>query len=80
MAYVRLRATVHRFWLASSDGVGQRDIGWELDLTVPFEVGGAGTALVGHSAFRADGGAREANLGDSGSYRHWAFAQLGISF
>lgn len=75
-----LRATVHRFWLASSDGVDQSEIGWEFDLTVPFEVGDAGTALVGYSAFRAGGGAQEANLGYSGSYRHWAFAQLGISF
>ena len=71
---------MHRFWLASSDDVARSEIGWELDLSVPFEVGGAGTALVGYSAFRAGGGAQQANLGDSGSYRHWAFVQLAISF
>jgi hypothetical protein len=75
-----LEIDVHRFLLANDAGLESRDLGWELDLTYPFQFAGAGRFLVGYSLFRNGPGAATAGLGADGKVSHWGFVQAGVSF
>ena len=74
-----VEATLHRFWLAE-EAPGGRDLGWELDLTVPFAAVPGVRALAGYSVFRTGGAAPAAGLPDEGAWLHWGFVQLTAGF
>lgn len=75
-----LEIDVHRFLLADDTGLEARDLGWELDLTYPFRVAGAGRITLGYSLFRFGAAAPAVGLGPEGDVRHWGFVQAGVTF
>jgi hypothetical protein len=75
-----LEIDLHRFLLTEDAGLDARDIGWELDLTYPFQFAGAGRFLVGYSVFRNGAAAPSIGLGADGKVWHWGFVQAGVSF
>ena len=84
-----LDATLHRFWTATARSVAapgggfteDRDLGWELDLTLPFPVRPGLGGLAGYSLYRTGEAAPLAGLGtESGDLLHWAYLQLQVNF
>jgi hypothetical protein len=71
---------VHRFLLSEQGTLESRDIGWELDLTYPFQFAGASRIMVGYSLFRNGPAAPAIGLGADGRTWHWAFVQATVSF
>jgi hypothetical protein len=67
---------VHRF----SQAKGAGELGWELDLTVPFTAAQGVRALAGYSAFLTGEAAPTAGLPREGEWLHWAFVQLSLAF
>jgi hypothetical protein len=71
---------LHRFLLTDDTGLDSRDLGWELDLTYPFTVAGAGRITAGYSLFRNGAAAPAIGLGEDGKLRHWGFVQAAVAF
>lgn len=77
----QLALDVHRFSLAERfPDSDERELGWELDLTVPVEVGPGQRLVAGYSAFRNGPAAGLLGHGDDGTWRHWGYAQLSFTF
>lgn len=74
-----LDATLHRFWFAREPAALDRDIGWELDVTLPYRLGDGVDVQAGYSAFFASDGAAGAGLGPPGEVLHWAYLQLRLA-
>jgi hypothetical protein len=60
--------------------VERRDLGWELDLTLPLTVGPNQRLQLGYSAYRNGEAASLAGLGDDGDWWHWGYAMLTFGF
>jgi hypothetical protein len=75
-----LEIDYHQFLLSDDSGLDSRNLGWELDLTYPFRIAGAGRFTVGYSIFRNGPAAPVIGLGDEGKTWHWGFVQAGVSF
>lgn len=69
-------AALHRFWLAEEAAEG-RDLGWELDLTLPFTVGGL-RAQAGWSTFLNGAAAPTVGLGEEGEWLNWGYVQVTV--
>jgi Alginate export len=74
---VAARVDIHRF---APQAGNSREIGWELDAIVPVKLSKAVDLELGYGAFRASSGADVMGLGQAGSTRHWAYAQLRAAF
>jgi hypothetical protein len=73
-----LEVTAHHFQLARSAPEG-RNLGWEVDLTLPFPAAQGVRGLTGYSLFRTGSAAPAAAL-PPGEWLHWAFVQLSVAF
>jgi hypothetical protein len=78
--YGAVDVDLHRFLLTNDVGLDSRDLGWELDLSYPFTVAGAGRITLGYSAFRNGGAAPTIGLGEDGKVWHWGFVQASVGF
>ncbi len=73
----QLHGELHRYAAQAGDS---REIGWELDITIPMRLSPAASFEVGYGAFRAGPGASTIGLGAAGTSRHWAYAMLRTAF
>lgn len=78
---VPLALDVHRFWTAAErPGDGSRDLGWELDLTLPLTLAPGQRLQLGYSAFRAGDAAPLAGIGAAGRWAHWGYLMATFGF
>jgi hypothetical protein len=82
-----LRADVHHFRTAASGAVAattgapvDRTLGWEADLTLPFQLSPAAGVELGYAVFRPGAGGESLGLGRDGSTRQWGYVQLRVGF
>ena len=78
--YGRVNLDVHRFSLADHSGLDESEIGWELDVTYPFQLDRATRFLVGYGLFRNGAAAPAIGLGEDGETWHGAYLQATVSF
>ena len=78
---VPLTLDVHRFWTAAQRAPDEpSDLGWELDLTMPFTIAPGQRLQLGYSAFRTGDAAPLANIGAPGRWAHWGYLMATFSF
>ncbi|CAN5820504.1 alginate export family protein [soil metagenome] len=71
----------HGFWLHREfAGSSDRHLGWELDLTLPVQLGANQQLQLGYSAFRNGPAAPLIGLGRERAVWHWAHVQATFSF
>ncbi|HSK20815.1 MAG TPA: alginate export family protein [Longimicrobiales bacterium] len=71
----------HAFWLHEELPVEiDRLIGWELDVTVPVQLGAGQQLQLGYSAFRNGPGGEFIGLGREREWSHWGYVQATFSF
>jgi hypothetical protein len=76
-----LDVDAHGFWLQEQLPVApDRFLGWEVDFTVPVNLGPGQLLHVGYSLFRNGAAAPLIGLGDDGKLWHWAYVQASFSF
>jgi hypothetical protein len=72
---------VHGFFLQHELAqTTDRNIGWELDLTLPVRLGPGQQLQLGYSAFRNGPAAPFLGFGEDGKLSHWAYIQASFSF
>lgn len=72
-------AALHGFWYAEPLDAARR-VGWELDLTLPYELDDGVSVQTGYSLFRTGDGAPRADLGSPGELLHWGYVQILVRF
>jgi hypothetical protein len=71
----------HGFWLQQAFAAStERNIGYEIDLTLPIRLGTGQQLHVGYSAFRNGAAAPLLGFGSKGDLWHWAYVQATFSF
>lgn len=74
------RVDGHAFFTAVHRNGEDRQIGWELDVRVPFKALPGLDVETGYSIFLNRAAARGLGLGDDGDLTHWAYLQATASF
>ncbi|MEN8374181.1 MAG: alginate export family protein [Gemmatimonadota bacterium] len=71
-----VKADLHRFWLARASPVGERGLGYELDLTASGTLDHGLGVQAGYSLFVASSAGESAPIGLGDEVLHWAYVQL----
>lgn len=80
-AGMSLNLDAHGFWLHENLPVAvDRLIGWEMDVTVPVQLGAGQQLQLGYSAFRNGPAAEFIGLGREREWSHWGYVQATFSF
>jgi hypothetical protein len=76
-----LDVDVHGFYLQQQFAASEeRNIGWEVDFTLPVRLGPGQQLQLGYSAFRNGPAAPLIGFGEDGRLWHWAYIQASFSF